>query len=1130
MKFHSIEIDTFGVLAGKQLEGLCDGLNVVYGPNGSGKTTLLQFLRGLFCGFADARRLKLLPADMSRTGGGAVSAYWEGDLCRFQRTGTVEADNLFRITRVRDGRQTAHPTFDTTSIPSNQIPLLYAVDRTNVHDLDGLIRMALQDGIELVSREAALNERADAAGVYSELAKRLDASRAQVDDLNGQRQQLRSEIEQLQARYEERCRRANAERLARAAQQSASCRQRIDWLHAELQAAESDLREAEERSWESGCRTSSMRNFRVTAEQRSRRVPSTDHLAGDQRKELDEIDVGVNAVRQRLAEIAKARLKISLRAAQIAGSPSMPTEEFLDHLRRSLSLMEDSLLELRDSAAHQNGRHPVVKPGASWPSASQAVVDELRRRLYGTCEHVSRYEIQYVKERLDAEAARLDEEEHSQLETLRSLQHRRQELLQCTGAFPNSWGTSQRSVEQQFCQCAEHDFSDEPRSAAGAPWAATAESHPVAEESPSWPHPEELARLRNRRERLSADLDHARNAWRTVRRNAERFDFPPDVVQLRQDIERRRFELNRLEQELSLAQTEWKACWEAAERNRRDAEQAAELRRPRCLKLTGTFLSRLTAGHYGDVHITAEHHELSVIDEHGTAWAKASLSRGTLDQVALSLRLALVSEYGARGIRFPLVLDDVLVDCDVDRLHEAVWLLKEFADEHDQQIIYLTCGTHLVGLFAAADAAVHAMPGATVKLPEQNPLREPPARWSVQGWIDRRFRARQASPDARHVEREKAAEPPATPRYDDRPTQTRFPASTSDPPIESSTDANVEQASLPFYRRQPGGPYWLSMDSPLVLVPSIGEQMGRRLTALGIRTAGDLLDLTAEESSIPLKSLQVDIGRLREWQAEALLLSCVPDLAGPDAQLLVACGVRDPHQLAECDLSQLIDRLDRLARRNRDAHIRAEQPTRSELQRWIQNARRSRSVEAARRESRRRRNQHESSESRRAIPAPFPASNRPAIADESEPRNFCLSPQSPVVDAPSIGPRMASRLEKLGVVSVGDLLARDPAELAERLKHRRVKAETVATWQQQARLMCRIPQLRGHDAQVLVACDITEPEQVARLDARTLFSIVGPFVATKEGQRLLRSSKTPDLQEVADWINWANHARPLKAA
>jgi hypothetical protein len=125
---------------------------------------------------------------------------------------------------------------------------------------------------------------------------------------------------------------------------------------------------------------------------------------------------------------------------------------------------------------------------------------------------------------------------------------------------------------------------------------------------------------------------------------------------------------------------------------------------------------------------------------------------------------------------------------------------------------------------------------------------------------------------------------------------------------------------------------------------------------------------------------------------------------------------------------------------------------------------------------------------------------------------------------------MAERLNRIGIHTVHDLLNRDAAAIAARLQEPRITAQTITEWQQQARLMMTIPELRGHDVQVLVAVGITDPARVAAFKPATLFALVEPFVTSREGQRLLRSSKTPDLEEVAEWIDNAQYASSLKAA
>ena len=125
---------------------------------------------------------------------------------------------------------------------------------------------------------------------------------------------------------------------------------------------------------------------------------------------------------------------------------------------------------------------------------------------------------------------------------------------------------------------------------------------------------------------------------------------------------------------------------------------------------------------------------------------------------------------------------------------------------------------------------------------------------------------------------------------------------------------------------------------------------------------------------------------------------------------------------------------------------------------------------------------------------------------------------------------MAARLEEQGIFTVDQLLAANPESLADKLNHRRVEAETIRAWQEQARLVCRIPNLRGHDAQLLVACELTSPEELSTMNAETVLEQVLEVARSKEGQRILRGSKEPDLEEVTDWIAWAASCRSLNAA
>lgn len=182
-----------------------------------------------------------------------------------------------------------------------------------------------------------------------------------------------------------------------------------------------------------------------------------------------------------------------------------------------------------------------------------------------------------------------------------------------------------------------------------------------------------------------------------------------------------------------------------------------------------------------------------------------------------------------------------------------------------------------------------------------------------------------------------------------------------------------------------------------------------------------------------------------------------------------------------------------------------------------------------------------------AVPQPAPApppgvasrSPRPLDDDvevRAEPRaersgqvRFRLAQRCGIEDAPAIGPKAARRLQAVGIKTVGDLLATS-AEVAAKKLGSPDRVEQIRQWQAQAMLACRMPEVHGHDVQLLVGSGIHRPEQLVRLSAEEVLERVRPFAESEVGQRVLRSGPLPDLDEVRNWIAWARQARPLSDA
>jgi predicted flap endonuclease-1-like 5' DNA nuclease len=170
-----------------------------------------------------------------------------------------------------------------------------------------------------------------------------------------------------------------------------------------------------------------------------------------------------------------------------------------------------------------------------------------------------------------------------------------------------------------------------------------------------------------------------------------------------------------------------------------------------------------------------------------------------------------------------------------------------------------------------------------------------------------------------------------------------------------------------------------------------------------------------------------------------------------------------------------------------------------------------------------------------ASPAPKPAP-KPSLAARLEsvqaehtpiPAAPKLKPADNVVDAPSIGPRMADRLHARGIDTVADLLAGDAASLAAELGLSHVKKKDVADWQAQARLASTIPGLTGTGAQLIVGAGYRDLAAIVAVPPAKLAADVLAYAASASGKRILRDGTPPDTERIETWA--ANTRQALAA-
>ena len=171
----------------------------------------------------------------------------------------------------------------------------------------------------------------------------------------------------------------------------------------------------------------------------------------------------------------------------------------------------------------------------------------------------------------------------------------------------------------------------------------------------------------------------------------------------------RNLELSCVEKQLADARQSWRehaTVNRVLERIRKDYEKH---RQPETLAEASRYLDKLTDGEYQRVWTPLAEDVLLVENREGESLTVDQLSRGTREQLFLSVRLALVANFARRGINLPMVLDDVLVNFDAIRAQRAAEVLCEFAAGGHQLLVF-TCHEHMWQMFKVLDTDSRRLP------------------------------------------------------------------------------------------------------------------------------------------------------------------------------------------------------------------------------------------------------------------------------------------------------------------------------------------------------------------------------------------------------------------------------------
>jgi hypothetical protein len=1123
VKLTSLQIERFGARSNLQLDDLSPRLNVVYGPNGSGKTTIIHFIRWMLYGNHDEATRRYLLASDTRIGGSLRLVDGHQHLREVRRFwDSVRGDQVQIVPDDLPGRL-AWDAGRLTEVGAEEYGHVFCFGFDQAPAIERLLELArtrdaaLAFDSQQIQRLGELTARCDGLRREEQLAPRCEPLAVLLE----QRRQRQDEWHLAQRCHEDRLRQLQQEADTLAGEMACD-RHQGESLQGMLRRTEAAI----------DARREQLQRLSYQASQTRKR------WLDDRRQEVAEIDYQLqqwhsvlDAVRHRLEELTGRTVYREPQAALSTPADESDLRLFL----RSLSYqMEDLEQDFRDWPATDDGPNERGQ-GDYLRSVLGAALSSMRADVHRLCRELQRQQANSLYHDRAREQDHLRRCETELQHLIESLAQRREALLVAPDYSEQPWLDVANGASLINGSAMARPPLDDPLSGA-SPWTGPTHSlsDPVLEAR--------LTHLIRRRDHLAARV--AELATR-IEQNEHRLTHLRSgqlrAEQVRQ-LDGLRTSLDELERRIAQA--------ESAERRRQEIEslerQIAELRGSTgtsdVVREASSLLNRLTDGGYRGIRITP-HYELWVDDHRGHAQAYRELSRGTRDQVYLSLAMALVSGHRRRGVELPMVVNDVFANIDAQRAQATAELLSQFAAQGHQMIL-LTRHEHVMQRFTALPAKLYTLrerPSVDVGSRPVSVWRETPTR-SATYYLDHAPPIGAAAPGMAP-----ASVTPAEPLRSDRAADwvahwdpPRRPGMTRPDTMRPDPETLAETSRLS-----------LSENSPLSDVEWLDRLHIARLAEIGVRSVHQLIEADPDECQRQIHDATVTAAIVCRWQSQ-LSLQCFVGLSANDAALLLACGVDDPEELSYVDASLLHRRIEDLLAHPESRHRYGSiaRYERSRLARWIQAARRSHFRRPRGAGSPVRRRPHrtpppiiyrtETTErltprARRIEPPRMKGAELVEGAADAENETppaetlrFFLEPTDPIVDAPSIGPKTAERFHAIGVTTVAELLELDPVDAAQRINYRRITPELVRTWQLQTNMVCRVPNLRGHDAQLLVACEVPGPEQLGKLDAETLVAQVTALLGTADGKRILRGAKAPERNEIRAWIRWAQSARQLQ--
>ncbi len=1067
MKLTEIAINGSGNQRNIHLQRLSDGLNVVCGPTTT-STSLIRLLHQIMFG-ADTPSTQV-PESRSAITSGHIALDSGGNQYRLTRSLHHSATHPFGELTVSDGHG--------TSMDYRTPEWLKSIDRQTWSRLFTITigqsdSAAVRSLVELMIRQFDLDNTSRLSDVNMPFAADMAsfqswrmASDARVTRLESLRRELDSMRAQRDKLVEDTARLDHERRV------------RLTGIENELAGLQTNYdsivaRIQSERGQLSVLDTeiSELVAFLEREELNVQHVPvnrpRTNYLALYYER-LDDLENQVCRWRSVQGDIQKQRLRLKDELTS-AGALSIESPAHPWHDAREI------IVALENKACRTDQLVRSWNKAATPVSSTQeitAICHEMRCDLNALCDELGQ---QYKHLRHRAAVAELKQLRHCYHEMEVSVQQllaRRLEIIEDIRAFDPAGAQAIDRADHSFMICVEHEGYHVARDR----FVSELPLNPISElVEYRTVYPDlsvqrnHLGQLRGRRPAMVVSLQRLERELQSV--DPHRIDLVRQLDELnRAQVTEYQLRLQQHDQRRAALESELNALEIQIEQDRRWYDWKPNY----LLTDASRYLSKLTDGRWSRIALDTHN---QVIVGAPTRGSDSIQSIPVADQslARLGLCLAAISQLGLRGIRLPLIVTDAMIDSN----DHALFATLESFCRHGHQAILVTGSQTIAQIARDQGLAVFELADTEIVSPNSYP------------------------------------EPMSIPRVQPL-ARNEFPTAPIQP--VSRSDRDFEIASH-FPMAFPVADRVVRLESRLKKIDLVESIYLTALESIGVRSVTQLIDLNLDDRRAELSGRGFSIEQIERWQSQAVMLVSIPELSPAHARVLVACGITDPEMLVSMEVSDVLDRVKRYldSPSGRRSNVACSDFSTSRIGDWADQLRSNSSWRKKNRSGNR--NGHP---------------NRDRLADRTTGSvtnyKFFLQLSDDLGAAPSIGPKTAERFKDIQIISVADFLDSDADELALQLDNRRMTANVIRNWQNQTRMMCYVPNLRGHDAQILVACNIIDADALAAMDAKELFAMVNPFIKTKVGERIVRSGKKPDLAEVRVWIDAAKHGRTIRAA